>query len=358
MEPVSALSTLRWTTVGLVGLMAACGSANDRDGVDATASAAAIPDVAGEAATVRPGIDQGLPDGAAEESSPGALEVSPWPLLEERLLARIAQEGDSIHLGVAFLDLHTGRSVEVGAERSFHAASTMKVPVLLEWYRQSELGLRSLDEPVPVRNTFRSVYDGSEFTLDEDVDEGLMEALGQELPARRIAEGMIQVSSNLGTNLLLELLTPDSVQSTMARIGAEEMQVVRGVSDIPAFEAGLSNRTTARAYLRVLDAIARCEVTSRASCDEMLEVLDGQEFRSEIPAGIPASALEGGVRVGNKTGSITRILHDGAIVRIPGRAPYLLVTLSEGYDDKEEGSRVLAELSRITWTTLMEESTP
>jgi len=301
----------------------------------------------------------GVGDGGMDGNGVGNGEVAEGgfhgSLLHERLMDRLAEEGDSIHIGIAVTDMESGRTLEIDAERVFHAASTMKVPVLLEWYRQSELGLRSLDEGVRVHNRFRSVYDGTEFVLDEDVDQGLIQALGEELPARRIAEGMIQVSSNLGTNILLELLTPDSVQATMARIGAQEMQVLRGVSDIPAFEAGMSNRTTARAYVRVLEAIVRCEVTSQASCDEMMEILEGQEYRSEIPAGIPQAAYEGGTRVGNKTGSITRILHDGAIVRPPHRAPYLVVTLSEGYDDKERGSEVLAELSRIIWSTLMEE---
>ncbi|TVR66288.1 MAG: serine hydrolase [Gemmatimonadales bacterium] len=324
----------------MMGVLLGCG----RDDVEGSQERAMVED----ASAVEEGQD--LERGQAAERG-----GSDWVLLRERLTRRLAEEGDSIHIGIAVLDMETGRSLEMNAERVFHAASTMKVPVLLEWYRQSELGIRSLDEGVRVHNRFRSVYDGSEFVLDEDVDEGLIDALGQELPARRIAEGMIQVSSNLGTNILLELLTADSVQATMARIGAPEMQVLRGVSDIPAFEAGLSNRTTARAYLRVLEAIARCEVTSQASCDEMMEILEGQEFRSEIPAGIPDSALEAGTRVGNKTGSITRILHDGAIVQPTGRAPYLVVTLSEGYEDKDHGSRTLSDLSGIIWDTLMEE---
>jgi len=194
------------------------------------------------------------------------------------LEARIGQEGDSIAISVAYLDLGSGTRVEIAADREFHAASTMKVPVLLEH------------------------------------------------------------------------LTPDSVQATMNRIGAPGMKVLRGVSDIPAFEAGLSNRATARSYLRSLEVIAQCEITSREACRDMMEILEGQEFTSELPAGIPAEARAQGTRVGNKTGSITGILHDGAIVRPHHADPYILIILTEGYDDHSVGSAAMAELSRLVWT--------
>jgi beta-lactamase class A len=278
--------------------------------------------------------------------------------LEAALARRIAAEGDSIHIGISLWDVETERRIEIGSDRIFHAASTMKVPVLMELIRRVEAGDFTLDDPYPVTNTFRSILDGSPFTLDEDVDEGLIEALGGTLPLRRIAEGVIQVSSNLGTNLLLAALTPDSVRATMARIGAEEMLVLRGVSDIPAFEAGMSNRTSARAYRRTLESIVRCELWSRDGCAEMNRILEGQTFVDEIPAGIPASARGEGTRIGNKTGSITRILHDGAIVTPPGRGPYVLVILTEGYLDKEVGSAVMADLSRIVWEGILGEHPP
>jgi len=269
--------------------------------------------------------------------------------LVARLQERIWAEGDTITIGLALYDMESEARIRLGAHRPFHAASTMKVPVLLELLRQVEEGRISLDDPLPIRDTFRSIVDGSPFTLDQDVDEGLLEALGGTLPVRRVAHGMITVSSNLGTNLLLETLTPDSVQALMDRMGAGGMQVLRGVSDIPAFEAGLSNRTTADGYLRTLEVLARCEGFRRGSCREMEAILEDQTFRGEIPAGLPS-----GTRVGNKTGSITGILHDGAVVWPEGRAPYILVLLTEGYTDKEEGSRVMAELSRIVWEGIVE----
>jgi len=286
------------------------------------------------------------PADAVGRSVLAALKA-PGDPLREALEARIREEGDSIVVAVALHDLATGRRMEIGADRSFHAASTMKVPVLLELYRAIDAGILAEETPIPVVNTFRSVYDGSPFTLEEDTDEGLLEVLGGTLPARRIAHGMITVSSNLGTNILLGILTPQAVQAQLDLRGAGEMRVRRGVSDIPAFEAGYSNETTARGYLRTLELVARCEGVSRASCAAMHEILEAQEYRSEIPAGLPE-----GVRVGNKTGSITRILHDGAMVWPGEGPPYLLVILTEGYLDKDRGSALMAELSQMVWASL------
>ncbi len=264
--------------------------------------------------------------------------------LEAALRERIALEGDTVDVAVAFHDLETAARLGILDDEVFHAASTMKVPVLYELFRRHDLGLLDVDREHPVTNTFRSVYDGSPFTLETDADEGLVEALGSTLPLRRIARGIIVRSSNLGTNLLLELLGPEAVQERMDRMGAGAMKVRRGVSDIPAFEAGYSNETTARGLLRVMEIVARCEGVGPEVCRDMHEILEAQEYRSEIPAGLPE-----GTRVGNKTGSITRIRHDAAIVHPGGRAPYLLVVLTRGFEDGERASALAADLSRIVW---------
>jgi len=263
---------------------------------------------------------------------------------EARALAEEGGDAEALQVAVAFRDLSTAHRVGILDDRSFHAASTMKVPVLYELYRRHDDGRLEVGDPVRVRNTFRSVHDGSPYTLESDADTRVLEALGGTLPARRLAHGMITVSSNLATNILLEELGAEAVQARMDHLGAGEMRVRRGVSDIPAFEAGTSNETTARGLLRVMEVVAGCVELSRPVCDEVHGILEDQAYRSEIPAGVPA-----GTRLGNKTGSITRIRHDAAIVHREGRSPYLLVILTEGFDDGSRASALMADLSRIVW---------
>lgn len=276
-----------------------------------------------------------------------ALATSPELLpLERELRARIAQDTTG-EVGVALIDLESGRTLGIGQDVSMHAASTMKVPVMMELFRQADAGRHRIDDSITVINTFRSIADTSHYTLGTDRDTALVAHLGRRLSLRRIAHSMITVSSNLATNILIDYLTADSVQRTMAAIGAQDMVVLRGVSDDPAFRRGMNNMTTAAALARTMEVIARCSIHTRRSCDGMMAMLEAQEFRSEIPAGIPP-----GVRVGNKTGSITGHRHDAAIVMPPGRAPYVLVVLTRGAASPRAATALAADVSRRVWEHL------
>ncbi len=272
--------------------------------------------------------------------------------LEGRLVERIAAEpGDSLEVAVALRDLATGDSVLIAAHAPMHAASTMKVPVMLELFRRTEAGDLSLDERVEVRNEFRSIADGSTYSLrvEDDSDPELYALAGERLTVRELLARMITRSSNLATNLLIDLADPRRIEATLAEIGGSEMHVLRGVEDTPAFRRGMNNTTTAYGLMKVLEAIAAGKEVSVASTEEMLRILEGQEFREMIPAGLPV-----GTRVGNKTGWITGIHHDGAIVYPDGRAPYVLVVLTRGYRDSEAANRVARDLSRLVWEALGE----
>ena len=226
--------------------------------------------------------------------------------LEGRLQARIAAARaavpdsiDDFVVAVEIVDVETNRRMSIAADVPLHAASTMKVPVLFELFRQAEAGERSLDDSVLVVNRFRSILDGSEYSLTpaDDSDSTLYARIGGHATYRELARLMIVRSSNLATNILIERVDPRRVRRTLSRLNAQGMQVLRGVEDIPAYRAGLNNTTTAYGFARVLEALARCELVSPASCDEMADVLADQHFDDGIPAGVPADT-----RVASKTG--------------------------------------------------------
>ena len=245
-------------------------------------------------------------------------------------------------IAVALIDPETGARVSIRGDRVFHAASTMKVPVLIEVYRQAAAGRFSLDDSLRVENDFTSIVDGSPFRIGDDSDDALYEHTGRSLPIRDLAERMITVSSNLATNLIIELVQADSVQRTLEGMGAQTMRVLRGVEDIKAFERGLNNTATASDLAVLLDAIRRNEAVSRAASEAMRDILLEQEFNEMIPAGLPGTA-----RVAHKTGWITGIVHDAAIVYPENAPPYVLVILTEGFDDHATASQVGAEIARI-----------
>jgi beta-lactamase class A len=254
--------------------------------------------------------------------------------------------GDSALVTVAFRDLATGDSLLLDAHQSLHAASTMKVPVMLELFRRADAGEISLGDAVEVRNEFRSIADGSRYALDpaDDSDSTLYRRAAERVPIRELVGLMITRSSNLATNLLIDLAGPCRIARTLDSIGAGEMRVLRGVEDGPAYRAGMNNTTSAYGLMKVMEAVAGGAAASPAASREMAEVLGRQEFTTMIPAGVPR-----GVRVANKTGSITRIAHDAAIVYPPGRAPYVLVVLTRGFASTETAAPVAREVSAAVW---------
>ena len=269
--------------------------------------------------------------------------------LDSLLRERIARL-ETGEVALQMVDLETGSRLGINEQVSMHAASTMKVPVMLEIFRQAEQaeGLL-LSDSIPVINEFTSIADRSKFTLvpRDDSDSTLYRLVGSRASVRELVGLMIRRSSNLATNILIERTPPANIRNTLSRVGAAGMSVMRGVEDGPAFQRGINNTTTAEGFARTLEAIARCRITSRAACAEMIEILSAQEFNDMIPAGLPT-----GTRVAHKTGWITATHHDGAIVFPPNRAPYVLVIMTRGVRDTLVAERLGADLSRIVWTSL------
>jgi beta-lactamase class A len=258
---------------------------------------------------------------------------------ESAIKTRIAQSGADV--GVYFKTLDGAAQWTARAEDGFHAASTMKIPVLIELFLQVRRGQHKLDDPLKVRNEFHSIVDGSLYTLSaaDDSETELYKAEGQTRTLRELSELMITVSSNLATNLLIEALGVENIRSTVHDLGADGMNVLRGVEDSKAYDQGLNNTTTARGLGVLLEAIAEGKAVDAASSQAMLAILERQKFNEGIPAGLPT-----GIRVAHKTGEITNIHHDAAIVF--ANRPYVLVILVRGLAEKKQSAALMADISK------------
>ena len=272
------------------------------------------------------------------------LLLAPWQpsTLESRVRSLIEKSGAEV--AVAFRTLDGRSELLIDPDKTFHAASTMKVPVMIELFRQADAGTLRLDEPLVVRNEFRSIVDGSPYSLSvgDDSDREVYANIGKPMTLRALNEAMITVSSNFATNLLIDRLGVENVRKTVTRLGADGMQVLRGVEDSKAFEKGLNNSTTARGLLVLLEKLGRGEAVNAKADAEMVNVLVRQKFNDAIPAGLPA-----GTRVAHKTGNITRIHHDAAIVY--GPRPYVLVVLVRGIQEQKASGPLIASISKAVW---------
>lgn len=279
---------------------------------------------------------------AAPNASPPALS----DVLETTIAELVAAHPDAT-VGVATRDAATGTVFNYNADRSFHAASTMKVPVMLEVYRQAALGRFSLDDPLIVKNDFASIVDGSRYSIEDDSDDAIYERLGETMPIRDLVYNMIVVSSNLATNLLIDFISADSVQATSEALGTTTMRVLRGVEDIKAYRQGLSNTATAADLAILLEALLENRVVSPEHDAAMIEVLHAQAFNEMIPAQLPE-----GTRVAHKTGWITEIHHDAGIVYPADGGPYVVVILTEGIADKDASARLGASIAKAVYEIL------
>jgi beta-lactamase class A len=272
-----------------------------------------------------------------------ALDASTDPAgLEARLRQMILSSGAEV--AVAYRPLDGRTQVLIDPDKTFHAASTMKVPVMIELFRQVREGFVSLDDTLPIHNEFHSIVDGSRYELKEgdDSDTRVYAAEGKALTLRQLCEAMITVSSNFAANLLIEKLGLDRIRRTVKALGADGMQVLRGVEDQKAFDKGISNTTTARALLELLDRIGHGRAVDRESDAAMIEILKRQTFNDAIPAGVGA-----GVAVAHKTGNIKGIHHDAAVVY--AARPYVLVLLVRGIEDQKKSAALMAEISKAVY---------
>ncbi len=265
--------------------------------------------------------------------------------LLQQIQHRVAADSGA-YVGLAYVDLGSSDTLFLDADSSFHAASTMKVPVMIELFRRARSGSFRMNQGLLVVNQFASLVDGSPFSLDagSDSDSSLYQKVGERVRVDSLLWRMITRSSNLATNTLITLVGADAVTQEMRQLGANRIQVLRGVEDGKAFDRGLNNTTTARDLAIILRAIQDGTAAPPDETRAMLSILLAQEFNDRIPAGLPP-----GTRVAHKTGDITAVAHDAAIVYPPSRPPYVLVVLTRGIRDEAKSSKLIADISAMVY---------
>ena len=251
-------------------------------------------------------------------------------------------------LGISFYDSQTTLNWSYNADAYFHAASTIKLAVLVGVYGEIARGGLTADAPVHVRNKFASIVEGRPFTLNLDFEPTpeVAKKLGRTMTVRELAYHMITTSSNFATNLLIDVVGIGNIQRALEELKIEGVVMLRGVQDEAAFQAGLNNRVTASGLVKLLRMIAEGRAWSPEICAQMLEILLDQRAKSGIPAGLP-----GDVHVAHKTGNISTVHHDAGIIYMGNRNPYYLVILTQ-FPAQARRSGAVAEVSKDLFETL------
>lgn len=255
-------------------------------------------------------------------------------------------------IAVAFQDFETDSDYFLKADESFHPASTIKVHVMMEVFRQANEGHLSLEERLPIINSFPSLANGNKYSLDvdDDAEQTLYPRIGESETIQELTRLMIVRSSNLATNILLEKVGTKNVNEFIRALGIEGVTVRRGVEDNVAFRLGMNNSATARGLTQTMNLIARKKVVSERASEAMIEIMLGQEFNESIPALLPNS-----VKVAHKTGWTGEFYHDTGIVFLENRKPYAISIMTQGFpeDDGDQAHHCMAEVSRLVYEDLV-----
>jgi beta-lactamase class A len=269
----------------------------------------------------------------------------------------IASSAGATEWAVAYHDYGTDSAWSCRGGRWFHAASTIKVAVLFGLLAAVEEGRFTLADRLHVRNRFISAEDGAAYALDpsRDANDEVQAAVGKLLRLHELAEHMIQTSSNLASNLLLDLVGVEAARRALARQGlADGLDLVRGVEDDAAHRAGVDNRVTADGLVAVFRRIEERRAVSEAASERMLEILRRQEFKSGIPAGVP-DRVRPQAAFAHKTGDTSTVSHDAGIVHLPERPPYVVAILTEWEDGASPPRReTIARISRAVYGQVTE----
>ena len=269
-----------------------------------------------------------------------------YNILEKKIISKFNNETGNFAL--AFKNLDDGKEILINENEIFHAASTIKTPVMIEFYKQLHQGKLSLEDTLQIKNEFKSIVDGTMYKLSEfdDSDKNTYNKLGQYYSINNLIYEMITISSNFATNILIDYIGANNVTKSMKEIGALNINVLRGVEDIKAFELGLNNTTSAKDLLIVYEKLAKGKIIDNESSAIMINILKDQKYDDIIPKYLPKD-----IEVANKTGMITGVHHDSGIVFLKDGRKYVIVLLSKNMLDMKSGTEMMARISELIYKT-------
>ncbi len=250
-----------------------------------------------------------------------------WSMVEEV----VVEASESGTVGVSLIG-PDGAHWSHHGDRKFGAASTVKIPIMVEIFRQIDAGKRSLDD--------RHVTSEADMTPGSGVLLNLHQ--GIELTLNDLLYLMISISDNMATNILIRMAEMDAVNRTMRDIGMKNSVLGREMKGRPANADEQENLATPNDYAEAIRAILDGEAASRASCDAMIGMLEKQQNHSRIARYLPQNSA---IRWGSKTGSVPGVTNDAGFILAPnGRL--IIAVYCENCPDQHVGEQVIGEVSR------------
>ena len=265
-----------------------------------------------------------LPLVAGQDAKPAELRR----VLERRLDA-LTTSLDGV-IGYSIVDLTSGQRIERLQDEVFPTASTIKLAILYELFKQADAGTVDLGQ-VKTRDRRQDVPGGV-----------LNELTSASLSVRDYAVLMVVLSDNTATNILIDTVGMDKVNARMRALGLPQTRLRRRMIDIEAARRGDENVSTPGEIARLLQMLYRGDGLSKASHEALIEILT-KDKTTPMRRGIPA-----GTAVANKPGSLSGVAVDAGIVFLKDR-PYIFSAMVTYLEHEESGDAAVTAASRAVF---------
>jgi beta-lactamase class A len=256
-------------------------------------------------------------------------------LLWSKLQADIAKVTDSVDgvMAVSVLDLTSGEQFLIHGDEVMPQASSIKIAVLAELYKQAQDGKVKLTDEYVVRR--------EDIVQDSDILGGLTPGTTR-LTLRDLATMMVAVSDNGATNVLIDRLGMENVNGTLQAAGLQQTRLRRKMMDLKAAEQGRENIATAREMTALLRAVYEGKLFNKELTADFWKMLATHKD-SDIPRDLPE-----GVMIANKPGSLEGVRTDSGVVFVAKR-PFVICVMGTFLRDEQDGERAISRIARLAY---------
>ncbi|HEY7099658.1 MAG TPA: serine hydrolase [Terriglobales bacterium] len=236
-------------------------------------------------------------------------------------------------LGVAIEDLTTGQRFLLHADEVFPQASSIKIAVLVELYREAQSGKLKLTDLYTVQ--------ASDLVADSYVMAGLTPGITM-ITLRDLATMMVAVSDNSATNVLIDRIGMANVNAMLDSQGLAKTRLRRKMMDLNAAAEGRENVSTPVEMMTLLDNLYRGKILNHELTEDLFKVLSTPKS-SFIPRDLPE-----GTKVANKPGELEGVRNDSGIIFVENR-PYILCAMTTYLHNERDGELAISEISAAAY---------
>ncbi len=273
----------------------------------------------------------GLAASAQTSPPPTEKQTVLWMKLEKSILD-IDRGLDGV-MGVAIVDLTDGHKYLLHANDVYPQASSIKICVLAELYRQAQQGKLKLTDLYTVN--------AADLVQDSDIMGGLTPGVTQ-ITLRDLATMMVAVSDNSATNVLIDRVGIDNVNAFLNAQGLRDTRLRRKMMDLKAATEGRENVSTPNEMLNLLQALYRGEILNKEMTADFFKVLSTHKD-SWIPRNLPDD-----LKIADKPGALEGVRNDSGVIFVDKR-PYVLCVMTTYLHRERDGEEAISNISLAAW---------